>query len=323
MQLRLFYIPRRDYKTMATSVKRFGNVCHRCVYVNIPYQYQVLSIYVLVGSLLSFWPYYAGYHDTILEQSTMKTNLTSIESVVASTVVITLGVPLAIDGIFYFILSSLVMDQNKAKETTDILNYVERIFIYSGLFMFPLCTFISQDCTHRAQLALCCSRFQYSVVYGGCLLSVSRIAPNCFPGILCMLSLGCYYLAVNLLSHLYIHGESASYYDSLNTFSFYIRYGANVIVAWMLLHWMWLQYLNPYLLKRLRSQSSSIRVINNLSSTGNNESTTISQEENKEGTQPPQHSQQLLQSSLKDDITTKNVMFVSLVMTMGTIKLIL
>ena len=302
---------------MATYFKRCSGVCHRFVYVDIPYMYTVITVFVCIGSMVAFWPFFAGYHNTTLETSALRSNLSSIENIVASTVVMTLAVPLAIDGIFDFILSSLVMDKNKAKETTDILNYIERTFIYSGLFVFPLCAFISQGYSDRAQLALCCSRFQYSLVYGGCLLSVSRIAPNCFPGILCLLSLGCYYLAVNLLSHLYIHGDSVSNYGTIDTYCFYIRYAANVIVAWMLFHWMWLHYLNPYLLKRLRT-SSSIRVIKSLSS--NIETTIASQEENNETQQqPPQDRQQLLRSSLKDDITTKNVMFVSLVMTMGTI----
>ena len=186
---------------MSTPMKQFGSLCHRFVYVQIPYQYHIMSIYALVGSLLAFWPYFAGYHDTILEDSVLRMHLKSIENVVASTVVITLAVPLVIDGIVDFMLSSLLMDPNKAKETTDILNYVERLFIYSGLFMFPLCAFVSQDYRHHAQLALCCSRFQYSMVYGGCLLSVSRISPHCYPGILCLLALGCYYVAVNLLSY--------------------------------------------------------------------------------------------------------------------------
>lgn len=294
-------------------VVRFSRTFYRFVYVQISYQYHIISLYVIVGSLMAFWPYYAGYHDTILEEAVLKNNLKSIENIVASTVVITLGVPLAIDGIVDFMLSTLLLDPNKAKETTDILNYVERLFIYSGFFMFPLCAFVTPNYRHQAQLALCCSRFQYSIVYGGCLLSVSRIAPNCFPGILCLLSLGCYYVSVNLLSHLYIHGDSMNNYDTLNEFSFCIRYAANVIVAWMLVHWLWLQHMHPYLLKRIRqsSSSSTIRVINDLSRAG-----TIHEENNEE---PPRNRQQLLQSSLKDDIKTKNVLFVSLVMTMGKI----
>ena len=263
-------------------IAQFGTQCYQFWYADVPYQYHVFSVFVLVGSLIAFWPYFAGYHDTIVELSVMRNNLHSIENIVASTVLITLAVPLTIDGMLDFMLS-LLMDRNKAKETTDILNYIERTYIYSGLFIFPLCAFVSQQYSDLALLALCCSRFQYCIIYGGCFMS---IAPHCFSCRLCMLALGAYYIQNNLLSYAYLN----DIVSHINGFCVVLQYMVFLILVSMLIHWIWLNYLSFCFSKR----TSSLAIINHSVSASTMESSTYDKKT----------------LSLNEDIVAKNNMFV-------------
>ena len=277
---------------------QFGTRCYQFWYADVPYQYHVFSVFVLLGSLSGFWPYFAGYHDTTLELSVMRTNLHSIENIVASTVLITLALPLAIDGILDFTLS-LLMDRNKAKETTDIFNHIERTYIYSGLLISPLCAFVSQQYSDLAMLALCCSRCQYCLLYGGCFMSVSRIAPHCFPTRLCMLAVGGYFVAMKILTYAYLNivdlssGTINFYYAISNVFVFFTF---SIFVV-MLMHWIWLNYLSPCFSKRSSSSATAIMKDNN--STAESDLTTDDA------------------SSLKNDIKTRNNMFLSVLTVLG------
>ena len=264
-------------------------------YAEVPYQYPVFALFVLVGSILQFWPYFAGYHDTKVEQSVMRTNLASIENIVSSTVLITLAVPLAIDGILDFILS-LLIDRNKAKETTDILNYIERIYIYSGLLVLPSCAFISQQYVDLAMWTVCCSRFQYFLVYGACFMSVTRIAPHCFPTRLCMLSLGAYFVAEILLIYEYLLFED--YYSfKFDVISETLIYVAFSSIMFMLISWFWFIYVIPCLQQRI----SSTIIDHSISSV---EHTLISDDA----------------SSLKNDIKIRNNLFVAVLSVIGVIS---
>ena len=267
-------------------------------YANVPYQYQIFSIFVLIASLACFWPFFAGYHDTILENSIMRINLHSIENIVASTVVITLAVPLIIDGVLDFLLS-LLMDRNKAKETTDVLNYVERTCIYVGLLILPTCAFVTPQYSDLGLLTLCCSRFQYFMVYGGCFLSVSRIAPHCFPSRLCMLALGAYYSAHLILTYAYLDVVNRSIYF---VWSYVLLYFTFTIFVMMLMHWMWLNYLSPCFTQR---SSSAMAIIHQ----------SISSTENFDIMHDA--------SSLKHDIESRNNMFVSILTVLGVISTII
>jgi hypothetical protein len=213
-------------------------------------------------------------------------------------VVITLAVPLIIDGILDFVLS-LLMDRNKAKEPTDIFNYVERAYIYSGLLSLPICAFVSQQYTDLGLFTLCCSRFQYFMVYGGCLMSVSRIAPHCFPTRLCMLAIGAMYIARHLYTYAYLHIDNLShsnlmfYYAISNVLTFFTF----SIFLIMLLCWLWLNYVRHCFTQRT---SSAIAMMNQ--STSSDGINII-----EEGL------------TLKNDIKTRNTMYLSILTVLGTI----
>ena len=245
---------------MSSQIVTFGTKCYEFWYADVPYQYQIFSFMVLIASLVTFWPFFAGYHDTIIENSIMRTNLQSIENIVASTVVITLAVPLIIDGILDFALS-LLMDRNKAKESTDIFNYVERAYIYSSFLLLPMCAFISQQYSDLGLFALCCSRCQYCMVYGGCLMGLSRVAPHCFPTRLCMLAMGAYFIAKNLLTYAYLHMDKMTHSNLM----FYYAIGKGLtfvtfsIFVIMLFCWLWLNYLRHCFRQRT---SSAIAIMN-------------------------------------------------------------
>ena len=284
---------------MSSQISTFGTKCYDFWYAEGPYQYHVFSFMVLIASVITFWPFFAGYHDTILELSVMRTNLQSIENIVASTVVITLAVPLIIDGILDFALS-LLIDRNKAKEPTDIFNYVERAYIYSGLLIFPICAFVSQQYTDLGLLALCCSRCQYCVIYGGCVMGLSRVAPHCFPTRLCMLAIGFYYIARNLFTYSYLHMDKLSYsnlmfyYAISNVLTFFTF----SIFMMMVLCWLWLNYVRHCFTQRT---SSAIAIMN--------QSISSSSEINiiEEGL------------TLKNDIKTRNNLYLSILTILGTI----
>ena len=287
--------------TKFAMISKFGTRCFQFWYTEVRFQYLVFSVSVFVGSLLQFWPFFAGYHNTILELSPLKTSLNSIENIVASTVVITLAVPLAIDGILDFTLS-LLMDRKKAKETTDILNYIERTYIYSGFTIFPICAFINQQYSDLALFALCCSRFQYCMVYGGMFMSASRIAPHCFPTRLCMVALGAYYCTKFIITYEYLNVDNPSTdnLDRLNISCVALLYLAFSILIMMLIHWMWLNYLSSCFSKR---RTSSAIIDHNKSSAENNRS--IDSDDKK--------------LSLADDILAKNNLFVSVMAVIGVI----
>ena len=283
-------------------ISQFGLRCYEFWYAETRYQYHVMAVFVFFGSLLSFWPYLVGYHDTIVERTAMRTNLHSIENIVASTVLLTLTVPLTIDGILDFMVS-LLMDRNKVKETTDILNYIERTYIYFGLFIFPLCAFVSEQYVDLGMLALCCSRLQYCLIYGGCFMSVSRIAPHCFSSRLSMLALGAYFIGQKLFTFAYLNIDHLSsqklkfYYAISNAFNL-IAFSMAVM---MMMHWIYLNYLKPCFLKR---QTPSTNHDHRLSSTGNYNMT-----------------DDML--SLKNDIKTRNNMFISIMVVTGIVCLII
>ena len=282
-------------------IKKIGIRCYQFWYADAPYHYIVMSIFVFIGSLLQFWPYFGGYHDTILERSVMRTNLRSIENIVASTVLITLALPLAVDGIVDF-MTSLRMDQNKPKETTDILNYIERAYIYAGLLIFPICTFVNQNHSDVALFALGFSRFQYCLVYGGMFMSASRIAPYCFSSRLCMVALAAYYTKFLIFTYTYLNNDNLSSVklNILNTICVALLYLAFTILVGMLIHWLWLNYISPCFTKRPTTSSVLKRYNQSLSE---NNKIIINDK----------------MWSLKDDIVAKNNMFVSVLAIIGII----
>lgn len=255
-------------------------------YAVVPYQYHALALLVFFGSLLQFLPFFAGYHDTIIEHSAIRTNLHSIENMIASAVLIALVVPLGIDGILDFTIMVL-MDHNKAKEITDILNYVERSFIYTGILVLPCCAFISQQYSDLALFALCCSHCQSCMVFGGCLMSIARIAPHCFPGRLCMLALVCQYVSsvLSSLSYVSLHAN-----DKLNVISIIFQFLDTVIRVGTLMHWIWLTFLSHCFTKQT-SATLAIAIMDDHNQSSNGYDKKI-------------------EMSLKDDIQQKNNMFV-------------
>ena len=281
-------------------ITQFGRRCYQFWYADTPYS--IFAIFVFIGSISGFWPFVAGYHNTILELSPLRASLNSTENIVASTVLITLAVPLAIDGILDFVVSRL-MDRKKAKETTDILNIVERTFIYSGLLIFPCCTFVSRQYADLGLLTLCCSRFQYCIIYGGCFMSVSRIAPHCFSPRLSMLGLGAYYISQKLITYAFINIEdlSSRNFHFYYTISNALMYFTFAIVILMVVHWIWLNYLSHCFSKQ---SSSAIATMDRSSSPRNNHI-----------------NDDVL--SLKSDIQTLNNMFISIMVVIGVVSLII
>ena len=216
--------------------------CVRWLYADdVPY-FVVYGWFALL-SLAGFWVKFAGYHDSVIETSSVRTSITSIENKVASAVQLALVTPLTIDMGIDLIFSFLV-NRNEPKEA-DVFGYFERTFVYLGYFIFPCCAFLDQQhYPNLALLTLCCSIFQWTIVWGGGLITFMRTSKTCFPAKLVMACLTFESLSMNLIAFTYV--ESGPPNDTIINLCNFCYYFGYLFLAWMTFHWLIVKLWSPY-----------------------------------------------------------------------------
>jgi hypothetical protein len=235
---------------MAEALRRF-----RAWWIADDVPYGVFATYIGALPLLSFWPFLAGYNQVQrLEQSAMVVGLVSVDNMLASAVAIALVTPLWIDVLVDCATRCASKTPYELDSSISILNFVERLIVYAGLVIMPVCSFVHSS--NLGLLALCCSRFQFAAVYGGWVLCASRLLPTWFPAKLCMLSMGNYIVSLNVKAYLSIAGLVAN--DSITKCSVVLRYAALVILVVMSTNWLLNHLLLPYCRQRKASTLPSL-----------------------------------------------------------------
>jgi len=181
--------------------------------------YRAYTALVSVGAIFCFWPFMAGYHETALEGSAVRQSVSSPANVVASTVLLTLVVPLAfdafiIDGVVYAVLrrtgrqpsTDLGPSRGTTQEGRDLMTHSERLLVYAGMAALPVCAFIRPSYPNLALVAECASRFQFVAIYGGVSCCASRYSPLIFQLKWCLLGLVLAAVSVNLFCYMDIFG---------------------------------------------------------------------------------------------------------------------
>ena len=149
--------------------------------------------FVLVGAVIAFWPYMAGYHQqsTSLEQSILRTTLNDGYIYQLSAVAaISLLVPMVIDWL-----------TNKIEANDGVIRNIndrEKIMLYLGLLSVPVIAFVGHSYQNLALLWMCMSRFQIVAVLGSLSVTFSRIDGSTLPWWMSLLSTAFLTLAVNL-----------------------------------------------------------------------------------------------------------------------------
>ena len=159
--------------------------------------------FVLVGAVISFWPYMAGYHQqtTSLEQSILRATLNDgylyqLSSVAA----ISLLVPMVIDW-----LSNMFEPHDGVIRN---INDKEKTMLCLGLLSVPAIAFVAHSYQDLALLWLCMSRFQIVAVLGTLTVTFSRIDGLALSWWMSLLSTTILTIAVNLSLYAYfIHSN--------------------------------------------------------------------------------------------------------------------
>jgi hypothetical protein len=235
--------------SMAEALRRF-----RGWWIADDVPYSVHAGFIAVLSLLSFWPFLAGYSNVQrLEQSPMVVGLVSIDNMLASAAAIALITPLAIDALVEYTTRVASKCRNHQQNLDDgstyILNFVERLVVYAGLILSPVCVFVRSS--NLGLLALCCSRFQFAAVYGGWVLCASRLMPTWFPAKFVMLTMACNTVSLNLKAYTNISGL-----DSIDKYGLLLRLAALIILVVMATNWLLNRLLLPYCRQRGLTLSS-------------------------------------------------------------------
>jgi len=205
--------------------------------------YGVHAGYIAVLPLLNFWPFLAGYSNVQrLEQSAMVVGLVSVDNMLASAAAIALVAPLSIDLIVEYTTRVASKHHDFDDGSTYILNFVERLIVYAGLIIVPICAFVRSS--NLGLLALCCSRFQFAAVYGAWILCASRLLPTWFPAKICMLTMASNVISLNLMAHVNIAGLAPT--DSVTKCGGAFRYIAIIILSTMAINWVMKRLLMPY-----------------------------------------------------------------------------
>ena len=129
-------------------------------------------LFVLIASLISFWPYVGGYHLTILEQSDLRHTLENNDmNKCAAISAISLMVPLFMDW-----LSDIVANRKSIKvNNTFLLYHMEKIVLYGGLLSVPSLAFVSPLYEDLSLLWFCMTRFQIVSVLGTLMVTFNRV----------------------------------------------------------------------------------------------------------------------------------------------------
>ena len=152
-------------------------------------------IFLLVAVFLAFWPYYAGYHDTPLEQSILRSSLNYGTMFYESAIVsLTLLVPLVFDVILEVAhgqseqrrapggsVQSVLSSQSPSVAGKALLEVREKILIYAGFASTPLLIFVHKEYPNFAMLWFCTTRFQLMAVYGSVWVSFCRLDNTAWP----------------------------------------------------------------------------------------------------------------------------------------------
>jgi hypothetical protein len=225
--------------------------------------YGVHAGYIAVLSLFSFWPFLVGYSNVQrLEQSPMVVGLVSVDNMLASAAAIALIAPLSIDALIDFatrLSNRFKKPQDGVDDSggsTNILNFVERLIVYAGLLIFPVCAFVRSS--NLGLLALCCSRFQFAAGYGGLFLCASRLMPAWFPAKVCMLVTTLLNVSLILMAYTDINGLSRPH--GVIVVALALRYIAVAINVMLTLNSIVKRLLVPYCAWRSANDSTSLHV---------------------------------------------------------------
>ena len=151
--------------------------------------------FLLIAVFLAFWPYYAGYHDTTLEQSILRSSLNYGTMFYESAIVsLTLLVPLVFDVVLEVAhqqyeqrktrggsMQSVLSSQDTSVTSKSLLETREKILIYTGFASTPLLIFVHKDYPNLAMLWFCTTRFQLLAVYGSVWVSFCRLDNLAWP----------------------------------------------------------------------------------------------------------------------------------------------
>ena len=149
--------------------------------------------FVLIGAVIAFWPYMAGYHQqsTSLEQSILRTTLNDGYIYQLSAVAaISLLVPMVIDWL-----------TNKFEPHDGVIRNIndrEKIMLYLGLLSVPVMAFVDPSYRDLALLWSCMVRFQIVAVLGSLTVTFCRIDGSTLPWWMSLLSTAFLTIAVNL-----------------------------------------------------------------------------------------------------------------------------
>ena len=124
--------------------------------------------FVVVGALISFWPYLVEIKTIALEQSVLRTTLNDGYLYQLSAVAaIALLVPMIIDW-----LTNMIEPHDGVIRN---INDKEKTMLYLGLLSVPAVAFVTDSYQDLALLWLCVSRFQIVAVLGTLTVTFSRI----------------------------------------------------------------------------------------------------------------------------------------------------
>ena len=151
-------------------------------------------LFVVVASLISFWPYMAGYRLTFLEHTALRDAVDNNELNKFSAVcAISLMVPLFMDWFTDLYGKNVHDDYN-----TFLLHHFEKAVLYLGLLSVPSLAFVSSSYEDLTLLWFCMTRFQIVAVLGTLTASFSRINSYAWPWWISLLSTSLLSFAVNL-----------------------------------------------------------------------------------------------------------------------------
>ena len=151
--------------------------------------------FLLVAVFLAFWPYYASYHNTLLEQSILRSSLNYGTMFYESSIIsLSLLVPLIFDVILELAhdqyeqrktsggsMHSVVSSRSPSVTNKSLLEIREKILIYAGFASTPLLIFVHNDYQNLAMLWFCTTRFQLLAVYGSVWVSFCRLDNLAWP----------------------------------------------------------------------------------------------------------------------------------------------
>lgn len=140
---------------------------------------QILICYL--GGFLCLIPLY--YHPkSYLEESLLRTSLTTVGFRYSSIATLSLVVPVIFDCV-----TDIFFNFKKGKQNSDntmvkegFLNNKEKVLFLSGIVILPIVAFFPESTTNWAFIYLCCNKCQQIFVYGAVIISLSRYNNKCW-----------------------------------------------------------------------------------------------------------------------------------------------